>query len=440
MATSLPLISIVLPTFNGARYLREAIESCLHQTYPNWELILVDDASTDETPSIIAEYVARDSRVISLRNPVNRKLPGSLNAGFARARGELLTWTSDDNCYRSQALNQMAAFLETNPSVDLVYADFTVIDDRSMATGEGWVGPVEELPLRNSIGACFLYRRTVYDRLGGYDEDLPLVEDWDYWLRASASFRLARLREDLYLYRCHKDSLTETQLERIRPAQERCLAKNLPRLTWLDRDLRASAYKNLVELAMKRRDRRAALSHVLGWVRSDPLLVLRRGLRSVASVLLPAPLQELTKPPQERTWLHRLRRAANEIRGLVPAGATFILVDEGQCAGGELGAERHVLPFLERDGQYWGAPEDDATAIRELERLRRSGASCLVFAWPAFWWLEYYAEFHRYLRSNFCRVLADDLLVAFDLLSNGPVQQEQAVLSAPAVQLTAGAR
>src|SRR5262249_6500825 len=221
MATSLPLISIVLPTFNGARYLREAIESCLHQTYPNWELILVDDASTDETPSIIAEYMARDSRVTTLRNPVNRKLPGSLNAGFARARGELLTWTSDDSCYRPQALSERAAFLEANPSVDLVYADFSVIDEDGATRGEGWVGPIEELPLRNSIGACFLYRRTVHECLGGYDEDLALVEDWDYWLRASASFRLGRLREGLYLYRCHKNSLTETRPPARRPGQDR---------------------------------------------------------------------------------------------------------------------------------------------------------------------------------------------------------------------------
>jgi glycosyltransferase involved in cell wall biosynthesis len=435
MITSCPLISIVLPTYNGTRYLRDAIESCVHQTYPNWELILVDDASTDDTPSIIAEHMARDGRITTLRNPVNRKLPGSLNVGFARARGEFLTWTSDDNCYRPEALSEMAAFLEANLSVDLVYADFTVIDDKGATTGEGWAGPVEELPLRNSIGACYLYRRAVYERLGGYDEDLFLVEDWDYWLRASTSFRLARLPRDLYLYRCHKNSLTGTQLECARPAQERCLAKNLPRLTWLDRDLRATAYTNLVELAMKRRDRRAAWSHVLGWVRSDPLLVLRRGLRSVACVLLPAPLQGLTKPPEERQWLRRLRRAAKEIKGLVPAGATFLLVDEGQWEGDELAAERHVLPFLERDGQYWGAPPDDATAIRELERLRRSGASFLVFARPAFWWLKYYAEFHRYLCSNFRCVLANDLLVAFDLQSNGPVTEAQGLSSAAGVRL-----
>jgi hypothetical protein len=120
---------------------------------------------------------------------------------------------------------------------------------------------------------------------------------------------------------------------------------------------------------------------------------------------------------------------------LIPRGATFILVDEGQWGGGELGAERHVLPFLERDGQYWGAPPDDATAIRELERLRRSGASFLAFAWPAFWWLEYYAEFHRHLCSNFRCVLANDLLVAFDLQSNGPVTEAQGLSSAAGVRL-----
>src|SRR5262249_26912912 len=181
--------------------------------------------------SIMAEAMVRDSRVTTLRNPVNRKLPGSLNAGFARARGELLTWTSDDNCYRPGALSEMATFLEANPSVDLVYADFTVIDDEGTATGEGWVGRIEELPLRTCIGACVLYRRAVPDCLGGYDEALALVEDWDFWLRTSTSFRLARLREDLSLYRRHKNSLTGTQLERVGPALERCLTKNLPRLT-----------------------------------------------------------------------------------------------------------------------------------------------------------------------------------------------------------------
>ena len=100
---------------------------------------------------------------------------------------------------------------------------------------------------------------------------------------------------------------------------------------------------------------------------------------------------------------------------MIPRGATFILVDDGQCGGGDLAAERHVLPFLERDGQHWGAPPDDVTAIRELERLRRSGASFLIFAWPAFWWLDCYAEFSGYVRAQFQCLLANERLVVFDL-------------------------
>jgi glycosyltransferase involved in cell wall biosynthesis len=92
-----PLVSIILPTYNGSQYLSEAIESCLHQTYENWELILVDDCSTDATPQIIGRYVGRDPRIRSIRHASNKKLPEALNTGHAAAQGEYLMWTSDDN-------------------------------------------------------------------------------------------------------------------------------------------------------------------------------------------------------------------------------------------------------------------------------------------------------------------------------------------------------
>src|ERR1043165_1952652 len=94
-----PVISIVLPSFNGSTYLSKSIDSCLSQTYSNLELILVDDASTDDTPRIMQQYAAQDSRVRVLQNATNRKLPASLNIGFRAARGRYLTWTSDDNLY-----------------------------------------------------------------------------------------------------------------------------------------------------------------------------------------------------------------------------------------------------------------------------------------------------------------------------------------------------
>jgi SAM-dependent methyltransferase len=112
--------------------------------------------------------------------------------------------------------------------------------------------------------------------------------------------------------------------------------------------------------------------------------------------------------------VQRLRQTSEEIAALVPAGDTLILVDGGELEN-MVAAGRRALPFLERDGQYWGNPPDDGTAIRELERLRRAGARFLVFAWPAFWWLDHYTGFLRHLRAESRCVLENDHLVAFDL-------------------------
>ncbi len=109
-----------------------------------------------------------------------------------------------------------------------------------------------------------------------------------------------------------------------------------------------------------------------------------------------------------------LYSTTQDIAALIPPGDTFILVDD-ELLGSIMTAGHRTIPFLERDGQYWGAPPDDATAIRELERLRRSGATFIVFVWPAFWWLGYYTGLHRHLRSRFRCVLENDRLIAFDL-------------------------
>ena len=119
--------------------------------------------------------------------------------------------------------------------------------------------------------------------------------------------------------------------------------------------------------------------------------------------------------PSESDWAQEVRLATTEILGLIPEGSSFILVDDDQWGTGRAFAGRRVIPFLEQGGSYWGPPADDATAWAELERLRRAGAGHLIFAWPSFWWLEHYAEFHRRLGAQFPRVLANERLVAFKL-------------------------
>jgi glycosyltransferase involved in cell wall biosynthesis len=227
-----PLVSIILPAYNGARYLAEAIESCLGQTYRNWELILVDDCSTDATPAIIAKFVAQDSRIKSIRHERNRKLPEALNTGHAAARGEYLTWTSDDNRLLPTALEELTAYLEQHPSIGLVYADSVLIDEAGRRIREHPSHPASKLAYMNAVGPCFLYRRAVYQSVGSYNPQLFLAEDYDYWLRIYRRFEIARLPRTLYEYRWHGQSLTNTAPgNAVWAGVEQTLRTNLPHLT-----------------------------------------------------------------------------------------------------------------------------------------------------------------------------------------------------------------
>ena len=119
----------------------------------------------------------------------------------------------------------------------------------------------------------------------------------------------------------------------------------------------------------------------------------------------------------KRSALLNRRRIEGELIALIPAGQSFLLVDEDQIRTELQIRGRRALPFLERDEQYWGPPPDDDTAIRETERMRKLGATFMVFAWPAFWWLDYYQGLGKHLVSRFRCVLRNERLVVFDLRS-----------------------
>ena len=204
-------VSIVLPTFNGMRYLRESIASCLRQTHRNLELIIVDDGSTAPVESLVREF--QDPRIIFVRHERNLGLPSSLNTGFAHSSGDLCTWTSDDNTYLPVALEHMVRFIQTYPDVDFVYAESFRVDDNGRVDAHEVLRtrPPESLVSDNYIGACFLYKRAVYETVGNYDVNAELAEDYDYWLRVARRFTMQRLFRRLYCYRFHDASLTSTR-------------------------------------------------------------------------------------------------------------------------------------------------------------------------------------------------------------------------------------
>ncbi len=212
----MPKISVVLPVYNGERFLRESIDSILNQTFCDWELIIVNDCSTDGTRQIAEEYVSKDQRIFLINNVQNLKLPGSLNIGFRKAKGQYLTWTSDDNLYLPEAFEEMAAYLD-KADFPMVCANMEIINEEGAITGIFPKYNKEQMIHNDRVGACFMYRRDVLEKIGEYDPEWFLVEDYEYWLRIYYECgEIGHIDTVLYRYRDHDGSLTNTRLKDIK--------------------------------------------------------------------------------------------------------------------------------------------------------------------------------------------------------------------------------
>lgn len=204
----MPKVSIVLPVYNREKLLPFAIESCLAQTFKDFELIIIDDCSKDKSSEIAKKYAEQDARIKVIINETNKKLPASLNIAFKEAKGQYFTWTSDDNLLHENALEKMVNVLDNSPDIGLVYTDYTLIDDYGNKGARLYQESPEFLPIRDCVGACFLYRADLAKQVGGYNENMHLVDDYEYWLRFGLVTKFAHIPESLYFYRVHDQSLT----------------------------------------------------------------------------------------------------------------------------------------------------------------------------------------------------------------------------------------
>jgi glycosyltransferase involved in cell wall biosynthesis len=196
-----PRVSIVLPTYNGARFLAESVDSCLAQTFTDFELVVVVDGSTDHTVELLGRYHDPRLRVLVTQN---QGLPSALNTGFAATRGPLLSWTSDDNLFLPDALAEMVRYLDAHPAAPMVCTDCLLINDTGATTGYS-----------SSMWASFLYRREAAEQAGPYRPEFRLVEDVDFFLRLQHhGGPIERISTPLYKYRVHDGSLSATQLHR----------------------------------------------------------------------------------------------------------------------------------------------------------------------------------------------------------------------------------
>jgi glycosyltransferase involved in cell wall biosynthesis len=202
-----PLISVVLPTYNGSRYIATSIASVLRQTHSNLELIVVDGGSRDNTLDIVNSF--NDPRIKIVHQPQNSdRLPGALNLGFANANGDYFTWTQDDDYFADNALEVMLAALQADPNAGMAYAAYWWIDEQGAVTRESDSGLPEALYERNPVGHCFLYRRSVARQVGDYDPAYWMAEDFQYWVRIYKQSKLIVVPGHYAYHRWQSESLT----------------------------------------------------------------------------------------------------------------------------------------------------------------------------------------------------------------------------------------
>jgi len=228
-----PTVSVVLPVYNQAAYVSMALDSVFDQSYRDFEIIAVDDGSTDDTPIMLSRYQTRQG-FIHIRQE-NAGLPRALNAGFAKARGSYLTWTSSDNIMHPEMLDTLVRALDRTSSLGLVYADRFFIDEEGNSLGRFDVPEYDPHLLLhvNLVHCCFLYRRACLDRIGGYDPEFVYGEDWEYWIRMSRYFEMMRVPHALYHYRLHRNSMTSELVKGTAKALgyrefARCIRRRMP--------------------------------------------------------------------------------------------------------------------------------------------------------------------------------------------------------------------
>ena len=211
-----PRVSVCVSAFNAQRYIAETLESLVNQSFPNIEIIVVDDGSTDGTADIASTYARRDNRIKIFRNGVNRGLVFSRNRALGEARGTLIATADADDISEPDRLSVQVGYLDENPQIGLVGSDVTLIDEEGSRIGEGVqrhhtpdeirffliFGPVVHNPTT-------VYRRELLERVGGYSPGFDAgAEDYHVWGKLSAVTSIANLARPLVRYRKHAASVT----------------------------------------------------------------------------------------------------------------------------------------------------------------------------------------------------------------------------------------
>ena len=234
-------ITCVIPCYNYAQYLPEAIESVLAQTRPVDEIIVVDDGSTDNTPAVASTY----GEVQIITRPNQMGAAAARNSGIAAARGDVILTLDADDKIKPTFVEKTAAVLEAQPDIDIVY---TWQEQFGSVSGKHQNPPVDPgvLRIQNIMNGCALFRKRVWEKCReanryGYHPWMRQGNDWEFWVHAICvhRFRAALVREYLYMWRRHSGSLSAVF--------------NMPEVKRLLAELHPGLYSDIPDWVKKRR-------------------------------------------------------------------------------------------------------------------------------------------------------------------------------------------
>ncbi len=214
-----PLISVITPTYNRADFLGEAIDSMLAQTYDHFEMIIVDDGSTDDTRALVERYQS-DPRIRYFYQE-NQGQSVARNQGIAASKGQYICFLDSDNAWLPVRLERSIEAFRQNPSADIVYADNITIDEHGQEVGRDdmsrYSGRITYHLLKDnfvSINTCII-RRYCFEAMGGFSPDDRLAEDYGLWLRFSTRYNFRYIPEFWSKYRVMDDQISSDKDKRF---------------------------------------------------------------------------------------------------------------------------------------------------------------------------------------------------------------------------------
>ena len=287
-------VTVIVPTYNAIRYLPDAVQSALGQTFTDIEVVIVNDGRSDYTERWVQQQT--DPR-ITLISQANQGKSAARNVGISHAQGDYLAFLDADDYWATTKLAKQVAYLDKNPQVGLIYTWTALTNESGQPTGRvissHAEGNVWQQLLQDNILACGstpIVRRKCFEAVGMFADNLPLAQDWDMWIRLAAKYPFAVIKEPLTFYRHHPTNSSK-QLEAMHECNTRVLERALASTSDDVASVRAKAYNSLNLylgwIAVRNQDPQRALYF---WKQacsySVQLSFSRESLRLLLSILL----------------------------------------------------------------------------------------------------------------------------------------------------------